>query len=79
MLTLKDPMRNALPLPDGIELSPLREPESLEMPVSYVPSSGATMMTSNELAEVRPIGLPPEAGLDRIGTTVHEERPAHRV
>jgi hypothetical protein len=31
MLTLKDPILTAPPPPDGIELPPLREPESLEM------------------------------------------------
>ena len=48
MLTLKDPILGDAPEPDGIELQPLREPETLEMPDSYVSSAGATVMTSEE-------------------------------
>jgi hypothetical protein len=64
MLTLKDPILNAPPLTDGIELPPLREPEWLEMPISYVPSARTAVMTSKEFAEARS-----EASLRRSGST----------
>ena len=51
MLRLIDPILTMRPSPDGIELQPLREPESLDMDSPYVPSTGSTVMTSKELAE----------------------------
>jgi hypothetical protein len=72
MLTLKDPILTDAPEPDGIELDPLREPESLEMPASYVSSSGATVMTSEELAEATSEAVPPAPLFDRFG-----ERTSH--
>jgi hypothetical protein len=39
MLTLKDPILTVPPPPGGIELPPLHEPEALESPVPYTPSS----------------------------------------
>jgi|SRR5437867_7859055 len=70
MLTLKDPILKDAPEPDGIELQPLHEPESLEMPSSYVSSGGATVMTSEELAEPRFALVPPAPGFDRFGERV---------
>ena len=51
MLRLKDPILTDWPEPDGIELQPLRELESVEMPAPYVPAAGETVMTPKELAE----------------------------
>ena len=70
MLTLKDPILKDAPEPDGIELQPLREPETLEMPDSYVSSAGATVMTSEELAEARSEAVPPAPLFDRFGERV---------
>jgi hypothetical protein len=70
MLRLKDPILNDAPEPDGIELPLLREPESLEMPPSHVPTGGAMVMTSEELAEARFAAIPPAPGFDRFGERV---------
>jgi hypothetical protein len=70
MITLKDPILTTPPSPNGIELPPLREPESLETPTSYVSSAGATVMTSEELAEARSAALPPLPRFDRFGERV---------
>jgi hypothetical protein len=43
MLRLNDPIIGVPTPPVGIELPPLREPESLDMPPSYVSSTGATV------------------------------------
>ena len=56
--------------PGGIELPPLREPESLEMTGSYVSSAGATVMTSEELAAAGSAATPPAPKLDRFGDRV---------
>jgi hypothetical protein len=70
MLRLNDPIRTAPPPPDGIELPPLREPESLESSSSYVASSGATVMTAAGLAEARNATVPSAPGFDRYGERV---------
>jgi len=70
MLRLKDPILTDAPDPDGIELEPLREPETLEMTYSYVSSAGATVMTSEELAEARSEAVPPAPQFDRFGERV---------
>jgi hypothetical protein len=51
MLRLRDPILQDVPEPDGIELEPLREPDSLEMSSPYRPSTTAVVMTSKEFAE----------------------------
>ena len=56
--------------PDGIQLPPLREPETLETSPSYLSSAGATVMTSVELAEARSAATPPAPGFDRFGDRV---------
>ncbi len=70
MLTLKDPILTTPPPTDGIELPPLREPESLEVSTSTAPSAGATVMTSEELAEARSATPPPLPRFDRFGERV---------
>jgi hypothetical protein len=70
MLTLKDPILTAPQAPNGIELPPLREPESLEAPSSYVSTAGATVMTSKELAEARSAAVPPAPGFTQFGEQV---------
>jgi hypothetical protein len=70
MFRLKDPIRTAPSPPGGIELPPLREPESLDSPSSYVSSSGATVMTGAGLAEARNAAIPPTPGFDRYGERV---------
>jgi len=72
MFRLKDPIRTAPPPPNGIEFPPLREPESLDSPSSYVSSSGATVMTSARLAEPGYAATPLVPGFDRYG-----ERTSH--
>src|SRR2546430_1778153 len=67
MLRLKDPITTVPPPPDGIELPPLREPEWLETPASYVSSTGATVMTAAELAEARSASVPPAPRFDHFG------------
>ncbi len=70
MLRLNDPIRTAPPPSGGIELPPLREPESLESPSSYVASSGATVMIGAGLADSRYAAVPPAPGFDRHGERV---------
>jgi len=70
MLRLKDPILNDAPEPDGIELQALREPESIEMRPSHVSSGGATVITSEELAEPRFAAVPPAPEFDRFGERV---------
>jgi len=70
MITLKDPILTTPPPPHGIELPPLREPETLETSPSYLSSAGATVMTSVELAEARSAATPPAPGFDRFGDRV---------
>lgn len=48
MLTLKDPILTVPPPPGGIELPPLREPESLETPSSHDFSTGLSHMGSTD-------------------------------
>jgi hypothetical protein len=72
MFRLKDRsvLTNTASPPGGIELPPLSEPESLEMAVPYVSSAGATVMTSEELAEAGSVATPPAPKLDRFGDRV---------
>jgi len=70
MVRLDDPIRTVAPPPDGIDLPPLREPESLDSPSSYVASSGATVMTSLGLAQERYAAIPPAPGFDKSGERV---------
>jgi hypothetical protein len=70
MVSLIDPILTANSPADGIELQPLREPESLETPTSYVSTTGATVMTSKELAEARSAAVPPAPGFTRFGGRV---------
>ena len=56
--------------PGGIELPPLHEPESLETTPSYLSSSGATVMTSTELAAAGSVATPPAPRIDRFGDRV---------
>jgi hypothetical protein len=70
MLRLIDPILTVRPPPDGIELPPLREPESLEITAPYVSSAGATVMTSEELAAAGSAATPPAPKLDRFGDRV---------
>jgi hypothetical protein len=70
MVRLIDPILTARPRPEGIELPPLREPESLEAPTSYVSTAGATVMTSKELAATRSEAVPPVPGFTQFGEQV---------
>lgn len=70
MVRLIDPTLTVRPNPDGIELPPLREPESLETPAPYVSSAGATVVTSKELAAARSEALPPAPSFPRFGEQV---------
>jgi hypothetical protein len=70
MLRLNDPIIGVPQPPAGIELPPLREPDSLDTPPSYVSSSGATVMTAAELAEPRSSPVPPAPGFSRFGERV---------
>jgi hypothetical protein len=56
--------------PGGIELPPLREPESLEITAPYVSPAGATVMTSEELATAGSAATPSAPKLDRFGDRV---------
>jgi hypothetical protein len=56
--------------PGGIELPPLREPESLEMDPSYLSSSGVRVLTSEDLAEASSASPPAAPGFDRFGDRV---------
>jgi hypothetical protein len=70
MVRLIDPILTEQAPPDGIELPPLREPESLETSTSYVSTAGATVMTSNELAAARSEAVPPAPGFTQFGEQV---------
>jgi hypothetical protein len=70
MLRLNDPIVGVPQPPHGAELPPLREPEGLETPPSYVSSTGATVMTAAELAEARSAAVPPAPRFDRFGERV---------
>jgi hypothetical protein len=70
MLRLNDPIVGLPRPPDGIELPPLRESESLDTPPSYVSSTGATVMTAAELADARSAAAPPAPRFDRFGDRV---------
>jgi hypothetical protein len=70
MLRLNDPIRTAPSPPGGIELPPLREPESLESPTSYVASSGATVIVGAGLADRRYATVPPAPSFDLYGERV---------
>jgi hypothetical protein len=50
MLRLKDTILTDPPSSEGIDLPPMREPQSLEMPTPYVASvDGVTVLTSDQL------------------------------
>jgi hypothetical protein len=70
MVRLIDPILTVRPPPDGIELPPLSEPESLEAPTSYVSTAGATVVTSKELAAARSEAVPPAPPFPRFGEQV---------
>jgi hypothetical protein len=77
MLGLKDPILAQRPPPGGIELPPLREPDSLETPDPYDPSVAAVVMTSKEFAAARSAALPPVPGFDRfVETVAHNTGPS---
>jgi hypothetical protein len=69
-LTDRSALTELPPPAGGIELPPLREPESLEMTPSYRSSAGAMVMTSAELAQARSAATPPAPGFDRFGDRV---------
>ena len=70
MVRLIDPILGVRSPGEGIELPPLREPESLEAPTSYVSTAGATVMTSKELAAARSEAVPPVPSFSRFGEQV---------
>jgi hypothetical protein len=70
MLRLKDPILTESPPLQGIDLPPLREPESLEMPTPYIAPGGATVMTSSELTGGGSAAIPPSPGFNRFGQRV---------
>jgi len=70
MVTLTDPILEQRPPPDGIELPPLRELESLETPGSYVSTAGAMVMTSKELGMARHAAVPAVPGFTQFGERV---------
>jgi hypothetical protein len=70
MVRLKDPILTMRPPPGGIEHQPLPEPESVEMSSTYVATSGATVMTSTELANDRSAAAPPVPGFTQFGEQV---------
>ena len=70
MVTLTDPILEQRPAPDGIELPPLREPESLEPPGSYVSTAGAIVMTSKELGMAQYAAVPAAPGFTKYGEQV---------
>jgi hypothetical protein len=69
MVRLSDPTLSVPPT-GGIELPALREPESLDAASPYVSSSGATVMTSAQLAEPGAAAVPPAPGFERFGDRV---------
>jgi hypothetical protein len=70
MVTLTDPILEQQPPPDGIELPPLRELESIETPGSYVSTAGARVMTSKELGMARYAAVPALPGFTQFGEQV---------
>jgi hypothetical protein len=68
MVRLIDPILEVRPATDGIELPPLREPESLQ--ASYVSTAGATVMTSEELVAARSEAVPPAPSFTQFGEQV---------
>jgi hypothetical protein len=70
MVTLTDPILELRPAPDGIELPPLREPESLETAGSYVSTAGARVLTSRELGTAGYAAMPPVPGFTQFGEQV---------
>jgi hypothetical protein len=71
MLRLKDPIITEPLPPDGIDLPPMHEPESLEMSPPYVVSAdGVTVLTSEQLAEERSAAIPPAPGFELFGYRV---------
>jgi hypothetical protein len=71
MVTLKDTILTEPPPPDGIDLPPMHEPESLEMSPPYVVSAdGVTVLTSEELAEGRSAAIPQAPGFELFGYRV---------
>lgn len=70
MSRLQDPILTEPQPPNGIDLPPLHEPESIEMRTPYVAPSGVTVMTSKELAEPGSERIPSPPGFDRFGDRV---------
>jgi hypothetical protein len=70
MVRLKDPIPTMRPPAAGIEHQPLGEPKSLDMSSNYVATSGATVMTSPELANDRSAAVPPAPGFTQFGERV---------
>jgi hypothetical protein len=70
MVTLTDPILELRPPPDGIELPPPREPESLETPGSYISTAGARVMTSKELGMAGYAAVPAVPGSTQFGEQV---------
>src|SRR5437879_5779898 len=69
MFRLKDPTLTIPPV-GRTEHPPLREPESLGSAARYVSSTGATVMTSEELAEPRSAAVPAAPRFQRFGDRV---------
>jgi hypothetical protein len=69
-LTDRSTLTEPIAAPGGIELPPLREPETLESRTPHVSSGGARVMTSEELADERSAAVPPTPGFDRFGERV---------
>ena len=69
-LTDRSTLTEPLAQPGGIELPALREPEMLRPPTPHTRSGGATVMTSEELADERSAAVPPTPGFDRFGERV---------
>jgi len=66
----RSPVTRSTPLPDEVELPAPREPDPLKATPSYVSSAGATVMTSEELAEPGSAATPPSPKLDHFGDRV---------
>jgi hypothetical protein len=72
MVTLNDPILEERLAPDGIEIQPLIEPEWPKAASCYVSSSGATFMTSAQLAGAGSAAIP-----DAPVFNPHGERVTH--
>jgi hypothetical protein len=70
MASLNDPILAERPAPEGIEIPPLTEPEWLGGASPYVASSGATVMTSAQLADERSAVIPDAPHFNRHGQRV---------